>query len=115
VETLPNDELCSVGSKRLDAGEYPESVACDLRTKGISENELQALFANAAARQRRKGLIRIVAGVLVSVITLFIVLAAHEAGISIYGPGLAIGLVILARGFLRVRNASEIANVIGTN
>jgi len=113
-DAFDNKQLCMSAFQRLSSGEYPETVARDLRTQGVGEAELQALFADAAARQRRKGVIRIVAGVIVSLITLLVVVAAQEAGIGIYGPGVVIGLVILANGFRKVRNGGEIAKAILT-
>ena len=82
--------------RRLMSGEYPESVATDLKKKGAIDSELQPVFALAAVRQRRSGLLRIIAGAFVSLVTFLIVIAAHDAGIEIYGPGLATGLRLMA-------------------
>jgi hypothetical protein len=112
LETTDNPQLWTSGLQRLLSREYPESVAKDLRKQGLSDADLEPLFRDAARRQRRSGVWRTLAGVIVSLITLFIVLAASEAGIEIYGPGLCIGLFVLANGILKLKNGVEIARVI---
>ena len=114
TEPLENEQLCGEGYARLRSGEYPDSVARDLRKQGISDNDLNALFAGAAEKQRRAGYVRAILGGVVAMTTALIVTAARDAGIEIYGPGLAIGLVILANGFLKLRSARDIANAIQT-
>jgi hypothetical protein len=105
-------QLWTSGLQRLLSREYPGSVAEDLRKQGLCEADLEPLFRDAATRQRRRGVWRTLAGVTVSLITLFTVLAASEAGIEIYGPGLCIGLFVLASGILKLKNSREIARSI---
>jgi hypothetical protein len=111
-QSIDSRELSSAVLRRLMSGEYPESVLLDLKRQGATDVELAPVFASAAVRQRRKGLLRIVVGVSVSLLTLLIVVAARDAGIEIYGSGLAIGLVILSSGLLKLKNSGEIARAI---
>ena len=107
-------QLRNAGLQRLRSGEYPESVARDLRKQGLSEQAMQSLFASAAAQQRRRGVVRIIAGVILSLVTLFIVMVVSEAGFVIYGPGWLIGLFVLVSGILKLKNSGEIAKAVGT-
>ena len=95
--------------ERLRSGEYPESIARDLVKQGLPSTEMESLFRDEASRARSSGMVRIVAGIVVMLMTAILVWAMSEAGIKIYGPGLAIGLIILANGFLKIKNSGEIA------
>ena len=95
--------------ERLRSGEYPESIARDLVKQVLPSTEVEGLFRDEASRARSSGMVRIVAGIVVMLITAILVWAMSEAGIKIYGPGLAIGLFIFANGFLKIKNSGEIA------
>ena len=105
-------QLRTAGLERLRSGEDPESIARDLSKKGLPAAELQNLFQDAAGEQRRRGLFRIVAGIILLLITGLIVWAASEAGFVIYGPGLLIGLFVTLNGVLKLKNGGEIARAV---
>lgn len=101
--------LRTAGLERLRSGEYPESIARDLVKQGLSPTEVESLFRDEAGRARASGVARVVAGVVVVLLTAVLVWAMAEAGFKVYGPGLAIGLIILANGFLKIKNSGEMA------
>lgn len=110
---MPNQvQLQAAGLRRLRSGEYPESVARDLAKQGLSAAELESLFRDAASRQRRSGVFRIVAGVILQFIMGAIVLGVRDAGYQIYGPIVVIGLFVLVSGILKIKNSGEIARAI---
>lgn len=111
-QTLNPAQLRTKGMERLRSGEYPESIARDLVKQGLSAAELESLFRDAANRQRRRGVFRIVAGLVLLLITTIIVWGIREAGYTVYGPGLLIGLFVAANGILKIKNSGEIARAI---
>jgi hypothetical protein len=114
-QILNRTQLQESGLQRLRLREDPESVARDLRQQGLAEMELWSLFDDAARQQRRGGLLRILAGVTLSLITLFIVTTASAAGVKLYGPGLLIGLFVLVNGILKLKSSGEIARAAKSN
>ncbi len=105
-------QLQAAGLARLRSGEYPESVARDLSKQGLSASELELLFREAASKQRRNGVFRIVAGIVLQFIMGAIVLGVRDAGYQIYGPIVVVGLFVLVSGILKIRNSGEIARAI---
>lgn len=105
-------ELRTVGLQRLKSGEFPESVARDLRKQGLTYPEIQSLFLGAAGQKRRGGFIRIALGVVITLATALLVMGAMEAGFKCYGPGLAVGLFVIANGALQLKNAREIKRAV---
>lgn len=108
-QTLDTARLRSNGMERLRSGEYPESIARDLVKQGLASMEVESLFRDAASKVRTSGMVRIVSGGVVILITIVLVWVLSEAGIRVYGPGLAIGLIILANGLLKIKSSGEIA------
>jgi len=108
-QPLDTSQLRATGLARLSAGEYPESVARDLSKQGLSAPELESLFRDAAGQQRRKGMFRIIAGIVLLFITGAIVLGIREAGYMVYGPGVLIGLFVAVNGIMKIKNSGEIA------
>lgn len=111
-QTLDSAQLRTKGLERLRSGEYPESIARDLAKQGLPTAELESLFRDAANQQRRRGMVRIIAGVVLLLITAIMVWGIREAGYTVYGPGLLIGLFVAANGFMKIRNSGEIARAI---
>jgi len=111
-QTLDAAQLRTKGMERLRSGEYPESIARDLAKQGLTTAEVESLFRDAASQQRRRGMFRIVAGVVLLLITVIIVWGIREAGYTVYGPGLLIGLFVAANGILKIKNSGEIARAI---
>jgi hypothetical protein len=109
AQTTDAARLRTVGMHRLRSGEYPESIARDLVKQGLSSTDVENLFRDAAGKVRGSGVVRVVAGVALLVLTALLVWAMSEAGVRIYGPGLAIGLIVLVNGFLKIKNSGEIA------
>lgn len=105
-------ELRTVGLQRLKSGEFPESVARDLRKQGLTYPELQSLFLGAAGKKRRRGFIWIALGVMITLAIALLVMGAMEAGFTCYGPGLAVGLFVIANGILQLKNAREIKRAV---
>src|SRR5436305_15007663 len=95
-QKLDTTRLRATGMERLRSGEYPESIARDLVKQGLPSTEMESLFRGEARRARSSGMVRIVAGNVVMLITGIFVLAMSDAGIKIDGLGLARGLFILA-------------------
>src|SRR5258707_8441918 len=109
---METTELRNAGLQRLKSGEFPESIARDLRKQGLTYSEIKSLFLETAGRKRRGGLIRITLGIMVTLATVLLVMGAAEAGIKCYGPGLAVGLFVSANGVLQLKNAREIARAV---
>lgn len=105
-------ERRTVGLQRLTSGEFPESVARDLKQQGLTFPELQDLFLEAAGKKRRSGFIWIAVGAMITLATALLVMGAIEAGLRCYGPGLAAGLVVITNGILRLKNAREIKKAV---
>src|SRR5947209_16888815 len=82
---METTELRNAGLQRLKSGEFPESIARDLKKQGLAYSEIQALFREAAARKRRSGFIRIALGIVITLATVLLVMGAAEAGIKCYG------------------------------
>lgn len=106
--------LRATGMERLRSGEYPESIARDLIKQGLPPIEVESLFRNAAGKARGDGIVRIIAGTVLLVVTVILVLAISEAGYMVYGSGLLIGLFVLVNGFLKIKNSGEIARAAQT-
>ncbi|HKC64255.1 MAG TPA: hypothetical protein VKB86_11485 [Pyrinomonadaceae bacterium] len=111
-QALDSAQLRTVGMQRLRSGEYPEAIARDLAKQGLPTAELESLFRDAASKQRRSGMFRIIAGAVLLLITAIIVWGIREAGYTVYGPGLLIGLFVAANGILKIKNSGEIARAI---
>ncbi len=94
---METGELRNVGMQRLKSGEFPEAVARDLKKQGLTYPELESLFQEAAGQRRRGGFIRIAIGVVLTMAMILVVMGAAEIGIKCYGPGLAVGLFVIAR------------------
>ena len=109
---METTELRNAGLQRLKSGEFPESIARDLKKQGVTYAEMQSLFLEAAGRKRRSGFIRIALGVVLMLAMVLVVIGAAEAGFKCYGPGLAIGLFVIANGILQLKNAREIARAV---
>ena len=109
---MKTGELRNVGMQRLKSGEFPESVACDLKKQGLTYPELQSLFQEAAGKKRHGGFIRIALGVAITLATALLVMGAMEAGFRCYGPGLALGLFVIANGILQLKNAREMKKAV---
>jgi len=107
-------ELDAAGLARLRASEDPGAVASDLRKQGRSPEEIRSLFRDAARQQRRSGLIMLIGGALLSLVIFLIVWGAMDAGFTCSGPGLLVGLFVMVRGILKLKNGSEIATVSET-
>jgi hypothetical protein len=105
-------ELRNAGLQRLKSGEFPEAVARDLKKQGLTYPELLSLFREAAGRKRRGGFIRIALGVAITLATALLVMGAMEAGFKCYGPGLAVGLFVIANGILQLKNAREMKKAV---
>ena len=103
--------LRAAGAERLRSKEDPASVARDLSHRGLPAEEIQSLFHSAASKQRRSAITMLIIGAAVSLIIIFGVWAAMDAGFTCMGPGLAVGLFIMVRAILALKNASEIARV----
>jgi len=109
---METTELRNAGLQRLKSGEFPESIARDLRKQGLTYSEIQGLFRETAGRKRRGGFIRIALGIVITLATVLLVMGAAEAGIRCYGPGLAVGLIVIANGILQLKNAREITRAV---
>ncbi len=109
---METGELRNIGIQRLKSGEFPESVARDLKKQGLTHPELQSLFQQAAVKKRRGGFVRIVLGVAITLATALLVMGAMEAGFRCYGPGLAVGLFVIANGILQLKNAREMKKAV---
>jgi hypothetical protein len=105
-------ELRNAGLQRLKSGEFPEAVARDLKKQGLTYPELQSLFREAAVKKRRGGFIRIALGVAITLATALLVMGAMEAGFRCYGPGVAVGLFVIANGILQLKNAREMKKAV---
>jgi hypothetical protein len=93
---------------RLLSGEYPESIAKDLRQHQHLVAKLKDAFAAASFEQRKRGKWWIIVGGVVSVLTVIIVIIALGSGCMISGPGLLLGLYVLTSGITKVRNSRDI-------
>jgi hypothetical protein len=113
-QTLDMAGLRSTGMQRLRSGEYPESIARDLVREGLPPAEVESLFRDAAGKVRSGGVVRVVAGLVLLLLTALLVLGMSEAGYTVYGPGLLIGLFVLLNGFLKIKNSGEIARAART-
>lgn len=111
-QTLDRAQLRTKGMERLRSGEYPESIARDLMKQGLTTVEVENLFRDAASQQRRSGMFRIVAGLVLQFIMGAIVLGVRDAGYQIYGPIVLVGLFVLVSGILKIKNSGEIARAI---
>ena len=106
------NELRNVGMQRLKSGEFPEAIARDLKKQGLTYPELQSLFREAAGKKRRGGFTRIAWGLAITLATALLVMGAMEAGFTCYGPGLAVGLFVVANGMLQLKNAREMKKAV---
>ncbi len=109
---METNELRSAGLQRLKSGEFPEAVARDLRKQGLTYPDIKSLFLEAAGQWRRGGFIRIAIGVVLTMAMILVVMGAAEIGIKCYGPGLAVGLFVIANGILKLKNARKIARAV---
>ncbi len=105
-------ELGTVGLQRLKSGEFPKSVARDLKRQGLTNPELEGLFLKAAGQKRRGGFVRIALGIVIALATALLVMGAMEAGFQCYGPGLAVGLFVAANGVLQLKQAREMRKAV---
>lgn len=108
-ELLNASQLRASGAERLRAKEDPTSVARDLSRQGLASREIQSLFRSVAGQQRRTAIATLIVGDILSLVILFGVWGAMDAGFTCMGPGLAAGLFVTLRGILKLKNASEIA------
>ncbi len=102
----------TVGLQRLKSGEFPEAVARDLKKQGLTYPDIKSLFLEAAGQRRRSGFIRIAIGAVLTMAMILVVMGAAEIGIKCYGPGLAVGLFVIANGILQLKNAREITRAV---
>ena len=72
---------------------------------------MSQMFLETAQRQRRRAIATISLGLALSLLTVFLVWGAMEAGLTLSGSGLLVGLLVTAKGILRLKNASEIGRV----
>jgi len=103
------NQLRSAGLARLRASEDAASVARDLRNQGLSAETIGEVFDAAALRQKRSAIVIMSLGIALSLITIFLVWGAREAGFTCSGPGLLAGVVMTLKGALKLKNGIEIA------
>jgi hypothetical protein len=108
-EVLDANQSRGAGAERLLAKEDPASVARDLSLQGLPSAEIHSLFQTTAKQQRRRAIATLIVGGVLSLIILFGVWGAMDAGFTCMGPGLAAGLFVTLRGVLKLKNAIEIA------
>ncbi len=49
---------------------------------------------------------------MITLATALLVMGAMEAGFKCYGPGLAVGLFVIANGILQLKNAREMKKAV---
>jgi len=102
-------QLRRAGLVRLVASEDAASVARDLRNQGLSAEAIGEVFDAAAMRQKRSAIVLMSLGIALSLVTIFLVWGAKEAGFTCSGPGLLAGALVTVKGALKLKNGIEIA------